>query len=85
MTDTILVTGASGQLGRLVIDALLASGKVAPGNIIATTRDTSKLDALAEKGVTVRAANFDDAANFCTSRIAAIMMSRGLPDCCTVP
>ena len=43
MTDTVLVTGAAGQLGRLVIDALLASGKLAPANIIATTRDVAKL------------------------------------------
>jgi len=63
MTDTLLVTGASGQLGRLVLDALLASGKVAPANIIATTRDTAKLDAYAQKGVTVRAADFDDPAS----------------------
>jgi NAD(P)H dehydrogenase (quinone) len=63
MTDTLLVTGASGQLGRLVLDALLASGKVAPADIIATTRDTAKLDAYAKKGVTVRAADFDDPAS----------------------
>ena len=63
MTDTLLVTGASGQLGRLVLDALLASGKVAPANIIAATRDTAKLDAYAKKGVTVRAADFDDPAS----------------------
>ncbi len=63
MTDTLLVTGASGQLGRLVLDALLASGKVAPANIIATTRDTAKLDAYTKKGVTVRAADFDDPAS----------------------
>ncbi|MEW9614885.1 SDR family oxidoreductase [Shinella sp. S4-D37] len=59
MTDTVLVTGASGQLGRLVIDALLASGKLAPADIIATTRDVAKLAAYAGKGVTVRTADFD--------------------------
>ncbi|WP_439616212.1 SDR family oxidoreductase [Shinella sp.] len=63
MTDTVLVTGASGQLGRLVLDKLIASGKVAPADIIATTRDTAKLEAYAAKGVTVRAADFEDEAS----------------------
>jgi NAD(P)H dehydrogenase (quinone) len=63
MTDTLLVTGASGQLGRLVLDTLLASGKVSPASIIATSRDVSKLEAYAAKGLTVRAADFDDAAS----------------------
>lgn len=63
MTDTILVTGASGQLGRLVLDTLLASGKVAPANLIATTRDIAKLADYAAKGVAVRAADFDDPAS----------------------
>ncbi|MGJ7040045.1 NAD(P)H dehydrogenase (quinone) [Shinella sp. BE166] len=63
MTDTVLVTGASGQLGRLVLDKLIASGKIAPANLIATTRDVSKLEAYAAKGVTVRAADFDDEAS----------------------
>ena len=63
MTDTILVTGASGQLGRLVLDNLLASGKVAPADIIATTRNVGKLSDYAAKGVSVRAADFDDPAS----------------------
>ncbi|WP_337184307.1 SDR family oxidoreductase [Shinella sp.] len=63
MTETLLVTGASGQLGRLVLDALLASGKVAPASIVATTRDIARLADYAEKGVTVRAADFEDAAS----------------------
>ena len=63
MTDTLLVTGASGQLGRLVIDALLASGKVAPAGIVATTRDTAKLADYAAKGITVSTADFDDPAS----------------------
>ena len=63
MTDTILVTGASGQLGRLVLDNLIASGKVAPADIIATTRNIEKLSDYAAKGVSVRAADFDDPAS----------------------
>lgn len=63
MTETLLITGASGQLGRLVLDELLASGKVAPANILATTRDPAKLGAYAARGVTVRKADFDDPAS----------------------
>lgn len=59
---TILVTGAAGQLGRLVLDALLASGKVAPADIVAASRDPGKLAAYAEQGVTLRTADFDDTA-----------------------
>src|SRR5215217_8215650 len=59
MSQTLLVTGASGQLGRLVLDALLASG-VAPASIIATSRDPSKLATYAEKGIQTRRADFDD-------------------------
>lgn len=47
---TILVTAASGQLGRLVIESLLARG-AAPDTIVATARDTSKLDELAARGI----------------------------------
>ncbi|MFB9308595.1 NAD(P)H dehydrogenase (quinone) [Agromyces hippuratus] len=47
---TILVTAASGQLGRLVVDALLARG-AAPADIVATARDTSKLEQLAARGL----------------------------------
>ena len=63
MSETLLVTGATGKLGRLVIDELLASGKVAPADIIATSRDTAKLADYAAKGVQTRAASFDDAAS----------------------
>jgi NAD(P)H dehydrogenase (quinone) len=47
---TILVTAASGQLGRLVVDSLLARG-AAPETIVATARDTSKLEHLAARGI----------------------------------
>ena len=49
MSETLLVTGATGKLGSLVLDELLASGKVAPSDIIATSRDASKLAAYAAK------------------------------------
>lgn len=63
MSDTLLVTGATGQLGKLVLDALLASGKVQPANIIATSRDTAKLSDYVGKGVQARVADFDDPAS----------------------
>ncbi|MBM7829331.1 NAD(P)H dehydrogenase (quinone) [Agromyces cerinus] len=47
---TILITAASGQLGRLVVDALLARG-AAPADVIATARDTSKLEQFAARGI----------------------------------
>ena len=55
---TILITGASGKLGRETLDFLLASGKD-PARIIATTRDVTKLADYAEKGVVVRQADFN--------------------------
>ncbi|NLS25974.1 Quinone oxidoreductase 2 [Sphingomonas sp. S2M10] len=51
------VTGASGQLGRLVIDSLL--GKVAPDQIVALARAPERVADLAAKGVTVRAFDYD--------------------------
>ncbi|MBZ9812847.1 SDR family oxidoreductase [Mesorhizobium sp. CA7] len=63
MTETLLVTGASGHLGRAVINHLLGERKVAPANIIATTRNPENLADLAARGVAVRAADFDDEAS----------------------
>lgn len=62
MSDTILVTGASGHLGQAVITHLLDSQGIAPSRIIAGTRNTDKLSALAAKGVALRKVDFDDAA-----------------------
>jgi NAD(P)H dehydrogenase (quinone) len=57
----LLITGATGQLGRLVVEQLLAAG-VPAGDIIATGRATDKIKDLADRGVQVRAADFDDPA-----------------------
>ncbi|MFK3963387.1 SDR family oxidoreductase [Ensifer adhaerens] len=62
MSDTLLVTGATGQLGKLVLDQLLASG-IAPARIIATSRDTAKLADYIARGVQARVADFDDPAS----------------------
>lgn len=50
-----LVTGASGQLARRVIELLLDA---TAGPLIATTRDPAKLADLKRRGVDVRAADF---------------------------
>jgi NAD(P)H dehydrogenase (quinone) len=59
---TILVTAASGHLGRLVVDALLRRG-VSPADLVATSRRPQALDDLAGKGVEVRRADYDDPAS----------------------
>jgi NAD(P)H dehydrogenase (quinone) len=58
-----LVTGASGHLGRLVIDNLLNVHKIPANQIIATTRKPETLTDLAAKGVIVRAADFENPAS----------------------
>lgn len=57
----LLITGATGNLGRLVVEQLLADG-VPAGDIIATGRATDKIKDLAERGVQVRAVDFGDPA-----------------------
>ena len=47
MSDTILVTGASGKLGGAVIRHLLGSQGVEPSRIVAATRSPDGLASLA--------------------------------------
>lgn len=56
---SLVVTGATGHLGRLVVEALLNRG-VPAERVVATGRDTTKVADLAERGVTVRAVDFED-------------------------
>ncbi|MDY7102329.1 MAG: SDR family oxidoreductase [Actinomycetota bacterium] len=55
---SIAVTGASGQLGRLVAVGLLDA--VDPSEVVLLTRSPDALADLAERGATVRHADFDD-------------------------
>ncbi|WP_328298318.1 SDR family oxidoreductase [Streptomyces sp. NBC_00435] len=55
---SIVVTGATGALGRLVIDELLAGG-VPAGEIAAVVRDEEKAAPLAARGVELRIADYN--------------------------
>ena len=59
--DKIIVSGASGQLGSLVIDELLARN-VAPENLILVSRtpNTAHLQAYAARGASVRFGDFNE-------------------------
>ena len=54
---TLVVTGATGHLGRLVVESLLARG-VAPADILATGRSVDKLADFAARGVKVAALDY---------------------------
>lgn len=58
---TIVVTGVTGHFGRLAVESLLDRG-VPADQIVATGRRVERLADLAERGVTVRAASYDDPA-----------------------
>ncbi|WAB80879.1 NmrA family NAD(P)-binding protein [Microcella daejeonensis] len=58
---TIVVTGATGHLGRLIIDALIARG-VEPAAIVGTGRAVERSADLTARGVRIVAAAYDDAA-----------------------
>ena len=59
---SLVITGATGQLGRLVVASLLEQG-VSAGQIVAAGRTTTALKDLADRGVRVRALDFDDPAS----------------------
>ncbi|MGG5257551.1 NmrA family NAD(P)-binding protein [Phycicoccus avicenniae] len=59
---TIVVTGATGQLGHLAVEALLRRG-ADPTDVVATGRDLTKLADLAERGVRTVAADYSDPAS----------------------
>jgi NAD(P)H dehydrogenase (quinone) len=55
---SIVITGATGSLGQLVIAELLKRG-VKAGEITALARSVEKAEGLAEQGVHIRVANYD--------------------------
>ncbi|TCM96901.1 uncharacterized protein YbjT (DUF2867 family) [Paenibacillus sp. BK033] len=55
----IIVTGASGQLGRMVVNQLLE--RVPAGQIGVSVRDIDKVKELQERGVRVRKGDYNDA------------------------
>lgn len=59
---SIVITGATGQLGRHVVEALLERNVPAVG-IVAAGRSIEKLDDFAARGVQVRAMDYADAAS----------------------
>ena len=79
----IVVTGASGQLGRQVIERLLAM--VEPGRLAASVRNPDTVTDLAERGVRVRPGDFDDPASLVHSfegarRVLVISAGVGFDD-----
>ncbi|BAX55467.1 Quinone oxidoreductase 2 [Photobacterium damselae subsp. piscicida] len=54
----LLVTGASGKFGSLVVEQLLEKFNIDPTQLIVTTRDVNKLKFLSDRGVDVREADF---------------------------
>jgi NAD(P)H dehydrogenase (quinone) len=58
---SIVITGASGQLARLTVEAL--AEKVSPSEVILVTRTPDAIGDLAQRGFTVRHGDFDDPAS----------------------
>jgi NAD(P)H dehydrogenase (quinone) len=58
---SLIITGATGHLGRLAVENLLERG-VPAGDIVAAGRSITKIKDLADRGVQVRAVDYDDPA-----------------------
>ena len=59
----LIIAGASGSLGQLVIKELLDTHKVPPSKIIAVSRTVEKLENLKQRGVEVCHGDFDNASS----------------------
>jgi NAD(P)H dehydrogenase (quinone) len=59
---TIVVTGATGHLGHLIVESLLARG-AEPARIVAAGRQVDKLAGLAARGVTTAQIDYSDEAS----------------------
>jgi len=59
VTGPIVVTGATGKLGRLVIEALIRRG-IDPSQIVAAGRSAERLDELASRGLRVAKIDYAD-------------------------
>ncbi|AGL13595.1 SDR family oxidoreductase [Actinoplanes sp. N902-109] len=59
---TIVVTGATGHFGRVAIESLLSRG-VPADQIVAVGRSVEKVKELADRGVIVKQASYDDPAS----------------------
>ncbi|WP_165069568.1 SDR family oxidoreductase [Marisediminicola senii] len=78
---SLVITGATGHLGRLVVESLLERG-VDPSTIVATGRRVEALADLAERGVGIAALDFDDPASIATAVAGAstvLLVSGSVP------
>jgi NAD(P)H dehydrogenase (quinone) len=63
---SIVVTGATGHLGRLIVETLLDNG-IPAEDIVATGRAVDRLDDLAARGVVIRRADYSDPAGLASA------------------
>jgi NAD(P)H dehydrogenase (quinone) len=78
---SVVVTGATGQLGRLVVEALLRRG-VPASQIVATGRNVAGIKDLADRGVVVRRSDFADADSLAAAFAGAdklLLISASIP------
>ena len=78
---SVVVTGATGHLGRLTVEALLRRG-VPASDIVATGRDVTGIKDLADRGVVVRRADFTDPDSLTTAFAGAeklLLISASVP------
>jgi NAD(P)H dehydrogenase (quinone) len=66
---SIVITGASGKLGRLTAEAVAEN--VSPSEVILVTRNPDAIGDLAQRGFMVRHGDFDDPAYPRRSRAAS--------------